>query len=430
MKNFFKKIIIRVLNFESRIILFRFKPLIIAITGTVGKTSTKEAVCAVLKPYFDVRKSEKSYNSEIGVPLTILGLENAGKSFFYWFKNMFLGARKCLFSFSYPEILILEYGLDRPGDIGKLIKLAPPKIGIFTAVGKIPVHVEFFAGSEEIAKEKGKLIENLPADGFAILNYDDMTVLDYREKTRAKVITYGFGEGANIKASNYRLILKEAEEKIIPEGISFKVDYNGSNVPLRIFGGFGKSQVYAILAGLAVGVAMDLNLIELVGQLAQYAPPAGRLKLIEGIKQSYIIDDTYNASPMATHEALDLLKDLPAKRKIAVLGDMLELGRFTEQAHRAVGEKTAKIADLIFTFGGRAKFIADEAGERGFEKNKIFSYLVQEDLIKELKYQTQEGDLILVKGSQLMRMERIVKNIMAHPEQAKELLVRQDWEDT
>lgn len=427
MKEIFKKIIILILRLEAKIILARFKPTVIGITGTVGKTSTKETVYAVLKPHFNVRKSEKSYNSEIGLPLAILGLENAGKSFFGWIKNIVIGFFRALFSLDYPQILILEYGLDRPGDIRKLIKLAPPKIGIFTATSEIPVHVEFFAGPKEIAKEKGELIKNLPKNGFAVLNYDDMTVLDYREKTRAKVITYGFGEGTDIKSSDYKLMFKGENE--IPEGITFKVDYDGKNVPVRIFGGFGKSQVYAVLAALAVGTAMDLNLIELVGQLAQYVPPPGRLKLIEGIKQTWILDDSYNASPMATHEALDLLKDLPAKRKIAVFGDMLELGKFTEQAHLAVGEKTSKIADLIFTFGSRAKFIAHEAGERGFERNKIFSYLIQGDLMEELKRQIQERDLILVKGSQGMRMEKVVKNIMAHPESAIELLARQDWED-
>lgn len=427
MKEIFKKIIIFILWLEAKIILARFRPTIIGITGTVGKTSTKEAVYAILNQHFKVRKSERSYNSEIGLPLAILGLESAGKSFFGWIKNIIVGFFRALFSLDYPQILILEYGLDRPGDIGKLIKLASPKIGIFTAAGEIPVHVEFFAGPEEIAKEKGGLIKNLPKDGFAVLNYDDMAVLNCREKTKAKVITYGFGEGADIKSTDYKLMF--GEENKIPEGITFKMDYDGKNVPVRIFGGFGRSQVYAVLAGLAIGMAMDLNLIELVGQLAKYAPPPGRLKLIEGIKQSHILDDTYNASPVAAREALDLLKDFPAKRKIAVLGDMLELGKFTEQAHLVVGEKTSEIANLIFTFGNRAKFIAAEAGDRGFDQNKIFSHLIQENLIKELKQQIQEGDLILVKGSQSMRMEKIVKNIMAHPENAKELLVRQDWED-
>jgi UDP-N-acetylmuramoyl-tripeptide--D-alanyl-D-alanine ligase len=430
MLSFLKKIIIFILKFEAKFVLWRFKPEIIAITGSVGKTSAKEAIYAVLANFYSARRGIKSYNSEIGVPLTILGLKTAHFSFSGWLKNIFRGFA-AIFSGNYPRILVLEYGVDRPKDMDKLLDIAKPEIAVITAIGEIPVHVEFFSGPEELAKEKSKLAANLRTSDILILNYDDLKTLDFQKLTKAKTITYGFGEGAKVRASNYRLMLKNEAGKIIPEGISFKVDYNGSNVPIRIFGAFGKPQVYTALAAIAVGAAKGLNLVEISQALTRYQVPAGRLKLIEGIKNTLILDDTYNASPLATNEALDLLKDLPAKRKIAVLGDMLELGEYAVKAHRLAGEKASGASDLIFTFGERAKFIAEEAKNFGFNPQKIFSFehLDFQNAAKTLKSELEAGDLILVKGSQAMRMEKIVKEIMAYPHLAKEFLVRQDWKD-
>lgn len=425
MKKIFKKFVVFILRLEAKLVLTRFKPLVIGITGTVGKTSAKEAVYAVLAPRFKARKSEKSYNSEIGLPLTVLGLENAGNSFFGWLKNLILGFYAALFSFDYPKILILEYGLDRPGDIKNLVKLARPNIGIFTASSDVPVHVEFFENPEKIIQEKGELIKSLPRGGFAVLNYDDAAVLNFQNQTKAKVLTYGFNDGADIKASEYKLIFNRES----PEGVAFKVDYRGASMPVRIWEGFGRPQVYSSLAGIAAGIAMGLNVVEITNALGNYKPPAGRLKLIKGIKDSWIIDDSYNSSPIAVYEALSLLNDLPFKRKIAVLGDMLELGSYAERVHREAGERASKIANIIFTFGRNAKFIAESAKNKGFDPDRLFSYLNQEELIKELIRRIQAGDLILVKGSQGMRMEKIVKAIMANPEKAKDLLVRQDWKD-
>lgn len=426
MIKFFKKIVIFFLKLEARLTLWRFKPEIIAITGSVGKTSAKETIFTVLNSHYSARKSIKSYNSEIGVLLTILNLETAGKSYLGWLKNIF-GGLKTFLAASYAKILILEFGVDRPGDMERLLNIAKPKIAVITAIDEIPVHVEFFAEPEELAEEKSKLVKALLSSGCAILNSDDPIVMDFKQLTKAKIITYGFDENADIRASNYRLMQKEE----LPEGISFKVDYSGANVPIRIFNSFGKSQVYAALSAVAIGLLKGLNLIEIAEALTLYQAPPGRLKLIPGIKNTLIIDDSYNSSPLATHEALDLLKELPAKRKIAVLGDMLELGKYSIQSHQTVGAKVKAGSDLLFTFGERAKFIAERARSLGFDKNKIFSFehLDFQNLIKELKSVLEAGDLILIKGSQAMRMEKIVKEIMLEYQRVKELLVRQDWPD-
>lgn len=411
-------------------VLRKYHPEIIAVTGSVGKTSAKDAIFEVVSQLGRTRKSQKSYNSEIGIPLTILGRENAWGSFLGWFGNIAAGFKIIFFKTQYPEILILEVGADRPGDIARSIRLIKPHIAVVTTIGEIPVHVEFFAGPKEVAQEKSKLLKHLSASDFAILNADDDSVFDMKKKTNAHVITYGFGEGALIRPEHYHIMYREENGGSIPEGIAFKVDYAGKNLPVRIFGAFGKQQVYAALAAIAVGIAKEMNLFDIISALSRYSSPPGRLKLINGQKRTWILDDTYNASPHAMHAALEVLRDIPAKRKIAVLGDMLELGKFTESAHRAVAERLEGV-DILFAVGARAKFIADEARSRGFAEGAIFECDTSYEAAKKLEPIIEQGDLILVKGSQSMRMERVVEAVMAHPDEAEKLLVRQEkiWKE-
>ncbi len=416
-----KKIITKILALEAKIALLRHSPKIIGITGSVGKSSAKEAVAAVLESRFNVRKSVKSYNSEIGMALAVLGLKTAWHSPLGWAKNIIYGFKK-IFSLNFPKILILEMSVDRPRDFDKLLKIARPDIGIVTALGEIPAHVEFFSGPEEVAREKSKLIKNLPADGWAILNFDDNAVWEMKAKTGARVLGFGFGNGADILALNY---------KISQEGISFKIEYGGSSVPVRLKNVFGKHSVYAALSAAAVGIIFEMNLIEISEALSKYQAPPGRLRLLSGIKNSLILDDSYNASPLATEAALDTLQELEAKRKLVAFGDMLEIGKFTISAHQAVGEKIAKIADYFVAVGPRSKFAAEEAIAQGMEKFKVISFSTSLEAAIHLKSMIQEGDLILVKGSQSMRMELISEELIANPEDASKLLARQDkfWKD-
>ncbi len=430
----------------AKLTIWRFNPKVIAITGSVGKTSAKEAVFAVLKNHRRVRKSKGNLNNELGVPLTIIGdweeeelklvsrETPAGKKrfkkLFFWIKVIFYGIFQLLFlkksaparrSFSkggYPEILILEYAADRPGDIKELLGIAKPYIGIVTAVGEIPVHVEFFSGPEAVAKEKSKLIEHLPANGFAVLNFDNEIVIRIKERTRAKVIAFGFGEGADIKIS----ALENHIENGRPAGIYFKLEYAGSFVPVVLKNTFGKAQAYAAAAAACVGLIFDLNLVEISEALSlNYKPEKGRMNLIKGIKDTYIIDDAYNASPISMTEALETLKglsafakapaDKPTIRKIAVLGDMLELGKYSIEAHESIGRLVAEIVDVLITVGPRAKFIAQAAESAGLNKSRILSFdtaseaaLATQDLIK-------KGDLVLIKASRAVGLEKVVEEI-------------------
>ena len=425
----------KVLAILARAVIKKYNPIIIGITGSVGKTSTKEAIFAVLKNKYRVRTAEKNYNNEIGLPLTILGIQHYGRKILGWLSALIRVAIGVYLRKSpYPEILILEYGVDRPGDMDYLLSVARPKIAVVTAIGDVPVHVEFFKDPEELVEEKTKLVAALPADGTAILNHDDYAVYDMGEKTKVHVTTFGIEERADLRITNYELrIAKDAELGDTPEGIAFKIEYDGKVVPIRLNGALGIAQAYSASAAAAVGIILGLNLVEISEALREYTPPPGRLRLIKGIKNSFILDDTYNASPESTRVALETLKNIPAKRKIAVLGDMLEIGKYTEQAHRTVWDWTAEFVDLLFTVGPRAKFIADEAQTRGIEKdarrlepNQVFKYDDSLSAGRALDPLIQPGDLILVKGSQAMRMEKTVEEIMARPEKAGELLVRQD----
>ena len=416
MKTFFKKIVTQVLIWEAKTALKKYKPRIVGITGSVGKSSSKEAVSAVLERRYYTRKSIKSYNSELGLALAILDLETAWHSPLGWIKNIF-GGFKEIFNKKFPEILILEMGVDRPKDLDKLLAIARPEISIVTAIGDIPVHVEFFAGPEEIAKEKAKILKTLSATGYALLNFDDAIVWSMREATKAHVISFGFGEGAEIRALN---------EKISNDGVSFKISYQGSLVPCKMRNVLGKQYIYAALAAAAAGVTFDINLIEVSEALSIYKPLPGRMNLISGTKQSLILDDSYNSSPLAARAALETLKELEAGRKIVALGDMLELGKYTIEAHRAIGKKIAKVADYFIAVGPRSKFAADEAIVQGMNPKNVINFSTSSEAAPYIKNLIKEGDIVLVKGSQSMRMEYIVEEIMNDPESAKELLARQD----
>lgn len=425
----------KILAVLAKAAIWKYNPIIVGITGSAGKTSTKEAIFAVLKKKYRTRASEKNYNNEIGLPLTILGIPHYGRNIFAWCSALCrVMFRIVLRQRKYPEVLVLEYGIDRPGNMDYLLSLVRPKIAVVTAIGDIPAHIEFFKDTEELIEEKAKLVAALPADGMAVLNHDDYAVFDMNEKTKARVVTFGVEEHAEIRITNYELrITRDPELSDTPEGIAFKIEYDGKVVPIRLSGSLGLAPVYAATAAAAVGLSLGLNLVEISEALQEYTSPPGRLRLLKGIKNSFILDDTYNASPESMRVALETLKNIPGKRKIAVLGDMLEIEKYTEQAHRAVGDQIAKFVDLLFTVGPRAKFIADEAMTRGLEKNarqlevdQIFKFDDSLSAGRALDALIQPGDLILVKGSQAMRMEKATEEIMAHPEKADELLVRQD----
>ncbi|MEK7481006.1 MAG: UDP-N-acetylmuramoyl-tripeptide--D-alanyl-D-alanine ligase [Patescibacteria group bacterium] len=426
MRQLFKKIVVWILRKEAKAVLWRFKPTVIGVTGSVGKTSTKEAIRVVLEARYKLQTSPKSYNSEIGLPLTILGQATAWDELLGWLKVISRGLMRVISRAPYPGRLLAEFGVDRPGDMDRALMIAKPAISVITPVGEVPVHVEFFAGPKELAQEKEKLARAVPEDGYVILNYDDETVRKMGDRLGAHVMTYGFSERADVRAAEEQLLIRKEDGASAPEGTAFLLDYKDQQMPVRLIGAFGKPHIYAALAGAAVGIANGMQLEEIAEALSRYTPPPGRMRLIEGIKNTLILDDTYNASPLAMHAAFDLLRDLSAKRKIAVIGDMLEIGKYTPEAHRAIVRRFPDWGDLLVTVGPRARFAAEEAKEHGMAEDRIWSFSRAEEVEEALQPFLEEGDLILVKGSQAMRLEKFVETIMAHPERAGELLCRQE----
>ena len=430
-----------ILKILSKMILWRYRPRVVGITGSVGKTGTKEAIYLVLRRYFRTRRNIKNYNNEIGVPLTILGSETGGRSVWKWLKIFLKAFVTIIWDRNYPKILILEMGIDKPGDMKYLMSFVPVDVGVMTAIGEFPAHIEFFPEKGKLVEEKALLLKSLPADGLAILNYDDLSARMVGallpEKVRA--IQYGFGDGADLRIANYQMRIGDLEENDF--GISFKIDYKGSAVPMRLLGILGKQHAFTAAAAASVGIFFGLNLVDISRAVKKYRVLPGRTNLLKGVKNSYIIDDSYNASPLAVLAALDILEEVGdsvnevshreiashpnPRRKVAVLGDMLELGNDMEAAHRQVGKRVAETADMLFTVGARARFIADEARQKGMPQENIFNFSDIQKAALSVQEKIAEGDIILVKGSQLMRMEAVVKEIMAEPQKADKLLVRQ-----
>ena len=428
-----KKLVQKKLKILAKMILAKYGPTVVGITGSVGKTSAKEAVSTVLSSKYSVRRSRKNYNNELGVPLTIIGAEAPGRSLIGWCR-VFLKVLRLLIlkKKDYPEVLVLEMAVDKPGDMRYLTDIVKCDIGIVTAVGAS--HLEFFDSVSNIQKEKGVLIEELNRKGWAILNYDDEYTRALASKSQAKVLTYGFHEKADIKAQDV-LFNFEADKKAADlAGLSFKLNYQGSVVPVRLPDVIGYTVIYSALAAASAGVSMGMNLVDISKALENFQSPAGRMKLLEGVKQTTIIDDSYNSSPQSSKAALDFIYQIPMStraRKFAVLGDMLELGKYTEKGHREVGEYLVSSGiNKLIVVGERARDIANGARQAGMNSNNIYEFSQTDEAGKFLQERIKEGDLIFVKGSQGARMERIVKEVMADPIRAEELLVRQGekWE--
>ncbi|OGI94858.1 hypothetical protein A3A03_00915 [Candidatus Nomurabacteria bacterium RIFCSPLOWO2_01_FULL_40_18] len=429
MKTTFKKIIAYILQIESRLALFKYRPKVIAITGSVGKTSTKDAVYAVLSQITYVRKSEKSYNSEIGLPLTILGVSNGWNNPLIWIQNIVKGLWLFIWPHKYPKWLVLEVGVGKEGDMRKTASWLLSDVVIITAIGETPAHIEFFHSRKSLIEEKSKLLKTLKPDGLSILNADDPDVLSMKTNSKHRTITYGFKEGADVLGSGESILYDSNE---VPEGIIFRVDTEGKSLPVTIEGVFGRNHMYASLASLALILGLKFNIINAIEALKNYDVPPGRMRLLKGINDSLIIDDTYNSSPFASESALKTLgaikRETKNQRKIAVFGDMLELGKYTALAHRDKGKIAAENCNILVVVGQRAQDIKQGALLAGMNEKNIFEFLNSKEAGEFMKTFVQRGDLVLVKGSQGMRMERVSEAILQDQANKDKLLVRQDDE--
>jgi UDP-N-acetylmuramoyl-tripeptide--D-alanyl-D-alanine ligase len=433
MKQFLKAGIVALLTWEAQILLKRHKPLIIAVTGSVGKTTTKDAIFHVLKDTASVRKSEKSFNSEIGIPLTILGLSNAWSNPRLWILRLKLGFWRAVFAKKYPQVLVLEIGADHPGDIARVTKWIRPDIAVITRLPERPVHVEYFSSPEEVRKEKWELARAVSPDGVLVINGDDSYLREFSQTITARVLTFGFGEHNDVTCGVPQVQYDNNTPRH-PIGMSFHVRCGDKNFPINLTGVLGTQSATAALAACAVGFARGESVERMARALETFTMPPGRMRIIQGKQNSVIIDDSYNSSPVAAEAALETLRTIDGKRKIALLGDMLELGKFAEEEHRKIGAIAGGFVNLLLLVGKRAEEWMDlGANSAGLAKEKIMTFADSEAAGKWMSKHLEEGDIILAKGSQgsgenMIRMERAVKLLMERPEDAEKLLVRQEDE--
>lgn len=418
-----RKLLEKILRFMTKAVLRKYHPLIVGITGSVGKSSAKEAVALALGAAYDVRKTEGSYNDEIGLPLTVIGTKGGGSSLFGWFRVFCKWLFIVIFPARYPEVLVLEMGIDRPGDMESFLRFVPVNIGIVTQISSS--HMAYFGSLANIAREKGKLIAALPEDGIAILNADDKRTLKMRERTRAKVVTYGFNEEADVHADNF-VFHREARRA---EGLSLKVNFEGNTVPLRLPKIVAKHHVPAALAALSVAVALKMNAVDVVNALENFEPLPGRLRLLPGRDNTFLLDDTYNASPASTRAALQVMGELMAPRKIAILGDMLELGPDTDEEHAALAT-TIRESDVhvIVTVGEHMRALHERLLQEGFSRKQVLWLPDPMSAVEALMNIIRSDDLILIKGSQGMRMELVTEQLLVDPRTAGSFLCRQSEE--
>lgn len=421
-----KKLLEKSLRFMAKTVLKKYHPLVVGVTGSVGKSSAKEAIALVLGRAFFVRKAEGNYNNEIGIPLTILGATSGGTSFFRW-GNIFLRWLWMMMgSTRYPEILVLEMGIDRPGDMEYLLSFVSVNIGVVTQISSS--HIAFFGSIGNIAKEKGKLIMSLPEDGYAILCADDKRVEKMREKIKAKTITYGFDMEAMLRVDN---LLFHREAKRV-EGFSLKLNYNGKTIPVRLPKIVARHHIAAALAGAAVGIALKMNLVEIAEALENFEPLPGRLRLLLGKEGIILLDDTYNASPVSVQAALNVVKELVAPRKVVILGDMLELGADTKQEHAALAAAVMTAgAHIVVAVGEHMRSLFEALIDFGFSRKQMFWFPGPIAVLQNLKNIVRADDLILIKGSRSMRMEKITALLLVDSSDAKTLLCCQsdEWQN-
>lgn len=422
MKQIFKNIVVYIITLEAELLLKRRKPTIIAVTGSVGKTSAKDAIYAVLKDHVHARKSQKSYNSEIGVPLSVLGLKNGWNNPFLWLKNIFDGAITAFFDANYPEVLVLEVGVDRPGDMKNLTRWMTPDIVVLTRLPDVPVHVEYFDVPEDVIAEKMQLVHSLKEDGVLIYNNDDEKIRSEIQSVLQQAFGFSRYSPSHFTTSNDHILY----EKKKAVGVECTLKHIDEEVTFKVYGSLGMQHAYNYAAAVAVGTQFDVSLADAADALALHTPPPGRMRIVEGVNHTLILDDTYNSSPVAAHQALQTVQDLTGVgKKIVVLGDMLELGRYSVREHEQVGELVAKSADVLMTLGVRSRKIAEGALENGMSEKVIFQYDDIDRAGHELLEMLEPGDVVLIKASQGMRAEKLVERIMAHPEEAKETLCRQ-----
>ncbi len=432
----------------ARRVIERERPLVIAITGAVGKSTTKQMIGAVLgasqRYRAGLRVPSKNYNNQLGVPLTVFDAGAPGRSIGAWASLLFRATlgRYGLWQ-SGVKTFVLEMGADRPGDLAYLTSLARPMISVVTAVTPenpdwAPVHAANYPTIDALAREKSTLIRVLAPGGMMVLNADDVRVIGMRhEAPGARLVTFGTTESADVRLLSTHIRMEQTATGSLPTGIEIKLGVRGETCTVYLPGVFGTSVAYALAASAAVGLALDLTIAELEAGWRAFQSLPGRTCLIPGIKGTMLLDDSYNASPVAVLAALrdlaSLSVDEGTQRKIACLGEMRELGEQSASLHEQIGLEAAKLGiDILAVTGAYAEAYRRGARLGGMNDASIHVFEDTPELGIWVQDILRSGDIVLAKASEGahttkgVRMERVIKELMAEPARASELLCRQE----
>lgn len=375
--------LIRVHNTEAALQVLARKVLsehpvkVVGITGSIGKTTTKEFTAALLAANFSVLKSEANFNNRLGLALTLLRIEK------------------------HHQAAVLELGMNAPGEIRALTAIAPPDIAVVTNIN--PVHLEFLKTMENIASAKREILEGMKANGVAVLNGDDPLVRNIAPSSKGQTITFGLSDGCDIQARNIK--------NLGYDGMVFNLKYGSEKGPVR-FPFLAETYIMNLLAALGVAHAFSLPLEKVEKPIQALKPFSRRGILLRLSRDIVVIDDSYNSNPKALETALASFSRLPAKRKVAVLGDMLELGEAAAAFHMEAGRQVVRTGwNLLVTVGPLSLQIASGARAEGMASGQILSFQDSGEAAGKVSSFLRDGDLVLVKGSRGMKTEIIVEKI-------------------
>lgn len=411
-----RDIFVHILSWESQRVIRAFSPKIIAITGSSGKSATRDALYVALASSSRVRKSGKT--DDIFSPLcTILGVTHPGRNPFLWVHILIKGFSAVWSKKKYPHFLILEISASEPEAIRRLTKWLHPDITIVSSFADVPPHIEAFDSFESLVNEKMTLVSAVKDGGIVILNQDDGSVAHFGKGARVPIKTFGLVL-AHISAKRYTI----KTENNIPSGISFEVNFGKESAGVELGGCLGITNVYPILAALIAATHLGFSFSKICESFALYVPPKSRMRLLPGIKHTLIIDDTAGTNPASLSESLSAFKQIQKQgRKILVLGDMLYLGKWSAHAHTQAG-KQAAFVDILITVGLRSRLIAEGALQAGLSESHIFQTESVEEAGTILQEILRSGDTVLVKGDKSQRLSVVVEEVMEYPERANEFL--------
>lgn len=348
---------------------------VVAVTGSVGKTSTKDIIASVLSEEFDTLKTKGNFNNHIGLPLTLLELKN-------------------------QQAAVIEMGMNHFGEISTLTKIANPSIAVITNIGT--AHIGLLGSKQNILKAKLEIIDGLKEDGLIILNNDDELLNSVSRQMKQKVFTYGIENKSDLNA--YNIELNDQESKF-----NVKIDEKEYTIYVPMA---GRHFVYNALCAISVGLNLNICIEKIINGIKNFKPSKLRMDIIEISPNIKIINDTYNASYDSVKSVLEVLNNMKSNRKIAVLGDILELGEYAQNLHEQIGIQVVKNhVDILMTLGENSRFIANKAIELGMKEKNVFCFENKEELIDKINQILNLGDVILFKASRGMELDKVVEKV-------------------